>query len=64
MATLLVVLDQEDNEWDINIFSKKVRHARLDIDNLELTEAEIEQHATTLVKMLLSAIQISSSEQT
>ena len=55
---LLVILDEQDREWTgPPPGMKSVYHAKMDLAQLELTEAEIELHATTLVKMLLKAIQ-------
>ena len=56
MAMLMVVLDEKNREWKGPPQMTGVFHAQLAIDSLEFTEAEIELHATTLVKMLLQCV--------
>lgn len=59
MAVLMVVLDEKDREWRGPPKElKNVYSARLDIASLELTDEEVEQHTSTLVKMLLLATRI------
>ncbi len=63
MAVLMVVLDEKDREWrgppkDM----KNVYHAKLDLAQLEMTPIEIEIHAKTLVRMLLSSMQTFDDE--
>lgn len=58
MAVLIVLLDEKDREWrGPPDGMKNVYQVKLDLAQLEFTDAEIELHATTLVKMLLKAIQ-------
>lgn len=54
---LLIVLDEGHHVWNGPPEMKGVYHAKLDLEKLELTDAEIELHASTLIKMLLASIQ-------
>ena len=56
MATLLVVLDEKNREWVEAPKMEGVHRVKLDLDNLELTTQEIEQHTSALVKMLLQCV--------
>lgn len=59
MAVLIVVLDEKDREWRGPPKElKNVYSVRLDVASLELTDEEVEQHTSTLVKMLLLATRI------
>ena len=62
---LLVIFDEQDREWTgPPPGMKSVYHAKMDLAQLELTEAEIELHATTLVKDVVESYSICGLSRT